>query len=120
MLEVGKTTLKQTPQFREAVKTCLTEGYAPLAIASAIHKIAIDDGHYSSECMGVGLNYEKIQATVSNLKGHCIIKNKQTVYIRYAYFSLPPTNTNTRCRKSDFIAWNNLTKQWHTVHSFLI
>ncbi len=68
VLEVGKTTLKQTPQFREAVKTCLTEGYAPLAIATAIHKTAIDDGHYSSECMGVGLNYDKIQSAVTNCK----------------------------------------------------
>ena len=45
----------------------LTEGYAPLAIASAIHKIAIDDGRYSSECMGVGMNYEKIYKCVYNV-----------------------------------------------------
>ena len=68
MLEAGKTNLKQTPQFREAVNTCLTEGYAPLAIASAIHKIAIDDGRYSSECMGVGMNYEKIYKCVYKCK----------------------------------------------------
>ena len=64
--KAGKTTLRQTSQFREAVKTCLTEGYAPLAIASAIHKIEIDDGRYSSECMGVGRNYEKIYGCVYN------------------------------------------------------
>ena len=64
VLEAGKTSIQQTPQFREAVKTCLTKGYTPVAIASAIHKIAIDDGRYSSESMGVGMIYEKIYTCV--------------------------------------------------------
>ena len=68
MLEAGKTTLKQTPEFREAVKTCLTKGYTPVAIASAIHKIAIDDGRYPGESMGVGMDYEKIYRSVHNCK----------------------------------------------------
>jgi hypothetical protein len=46
----------------------LTKGYTPVAIASAIHKIAIDDGRYSSESMGVGMIYEKIYTCVSNCK----------------------------------------------------
>ena len=68
VLEAGKTSIQQTPQFREAVKTCLTKGYTQVAIASAIHKIAIDDGRYSSESMGVGMIYEKIYTCVSNCK----------------------------------------------------
>ena len=66
VLEAGKTSIQQTPQFREAVKTCLTKGYTQVAIASAIHKIAIDDGRYSSESMG--MIYEKIYTCVSNCK----------------------------------------------------
>jgi hypothetical protein len=46
----------------------LTKGYTQVAIASAIHKIAIDDGRYSSESMGVGMIYEKIYTCVSNCK----------------------------------------------------
>ena len=66
MPEVGKTTLKQTPAFRQAVNTCLIEGHAPVAIALAIHGTAIAKGHYPGECMGVGMNYDKITSTVYN------------------------------------------------------
>ena len=66
MPKAGKTTLNQTPQFREAVKTCLTEGYAPLAIALAIHDKAINDGRYPGDSMGTGANYEKIYSCVHN------------------------------------------------------
>ena len=63
VLEAGKIYLKQTPEFKLAVKTCLTQG-RPLEIALAIHKIAIDDGRYPGDCMGVGMNYEKIYKQV--------------------------------------------------------
>ena len=68
MPKAGKTTLNQTPQFREAVKTCLTEGYAPLAIALAIHDKAINDGRYPGDSMGVGTNYDKIYKSVYDCK----------------------------------------------------
>ena len=66
MIEEGKTRLRQIPDFKLAVKTCLTNGHAPIAIALAIHKIAIDDDRYPGECMlGEGLNYLKISATIN-------------------------------------------------------
>ena len=66
MVAKGKTSLRQTPDFKQAVKTCLINGHAPIAIARAIHKIAIDDDRYPGECMGEGLNYSKIMATITN------------------------------------------------------
>jgi hypothetical protein len=40
--EVGKTSLKQTPEFRLAVRTCLIKGHhTQIAIALAIHDTAI-------------------------------------------------------------------------------
>ena len=77
--EAGKTTIRQTPQFREAVKTCLTEGCAPLAIALAIHDKAINDGHYSGESRGKGMNYETIVSRVYTCKKALQNQNKQTV-----------------------------------------
>ena len=42
MPEVGKTSLKQTPEFRLAVRTCLIKGHhTQIAIALAIHETAI-------------------------------------------------------------------------------
>ena len=75
MPEAGKTTLNQTPQFREAVKTCLTEGYAPLEIASAIHDKAINDGRYPGDSMGTGANFDKICNSV--YKRNSALKNQK-------------------------------------------
>jgi len=66
--EVGKTTLKQTPEFKQAVISCLTKGYATKAIASAIHDKAINDGRYPGDSMGVGMNYDKIYMSVYDCK----------------------------------------------------
>jgi len=68
MPKEGKTNIKQTPEFKQAVNSCLTKGYATKAIALVIHKTAIDDGCYPGESRGKGLNYEKIQATVASYK----------------------------------------------------
>ena len=68
MPEVGKTSLKQTSEFKLAVKTCLIKGQNQLAIALAIHETSITKGHYPGESIGKGLNYDKIQATVSKCK----------------------------------------------------
>ena len=75
MIEEGKKCLSQTPDFKQAVKTCLINGHAPIAIASAIHKIAIDDGRYPGECMGEGLNYSKISSTIRNYK-NALLQNQ--------------------------------------------
>jgi hypothetical protein len=64
--EDGKTSLRQTPGFKDAVISSFTDGYSPQAIAKAIHKKAIDDGRYSGECLGKGLNYDKIYTSVNN------------------------------------------------------
>ena len=71
----GQTSLKQTPEFRLAVRTCLTKGHAQIeiAIALAIHDTAIAEG-YPGECRGKGLNFEKINSTINN----CKIALKQT------------------------------------------
>jgi len=68
VVEVGKTNLRQTPEFKLAVKTCLTQGCDPLEIALAIHDIAIADDRYPDECLGKGPNYKKIQGTVYSCK----------------------------------------------------
>jgi len=64
----SKTNIKQTPEFKQAVISCLTKGYATKAIALVIHKTATDDGCYPGESRGKGLNYEKIQAAVASYK----------------------------------------------------
>ena len=68
MPEAGNTNIKQTPEFKQAVISCLTKGYATKAIALVIHKTAIDDGCYPGESRGKGLNYEKIHAAVTSYK----------------------------------------------------
>jgi hypothetical protein len=62
----GNKIIRQTKPFKEAVISCLTEGHSQQAIAKAIHKKAINDGHYSGECVGQGENYIKIKTSVSN------------------------------------------------------
>jgi len=66
--EAGKTNIKQTPEFKQAVISCLTKGYATKAIASAIHDKAINDGRYPGDSMGVGTNYDKIYMSVYDCK----------------------------------------------------
>ena len=68
MPEAGKTNIKQTPEFKQAVISCLTKGYATKAIASAIHDKAINDGRYPGDSMGVGTNYDKIYKSVYDCK----------------------------------------------------
>ena len=65
MVEEGKKNLKQTPDFRQAVNICLKNDHAAIAIARAIHEAAIADDRYPGECMGEGLNYSKISATIN-------------------------------------------------------
>ena len=75
MIAKGKKILRQTPDFRQAVKTCLINGHAPIAIARAIHEVAIADDRCPGECMGEGLNYSKIIATINGCK-NALLQNQ--------------------------------------------
>ena len=68
VVEVGKTNLRQTTEFKLAVKTCLTQGHAPLEIALAIHDKAIADDHYPGDRRGMGPNYDKIYCCVNSYR----------------------------------------------------
>lgn len=68
MAKEGNKNIRQTAPFKEAIKTCLTNGHSPHAIALAIHDIAIADGRYTGECRGKGLNYEKIHDIVLKIQ----------------------------------------------------
>ena len=75
MPEAGKTNIKQTPEFKQAVISCLTKGYATKAIASAIHDKAINDGRYPGDSMGTGANFDKICKRV--YKCNSALKNQK-------------------------------------------